>query len=193
MIYASLPTIRAWSHPLVAPLYVVLGLATGAVLATLVLAGGEASVRMGASMALLALAAGWVMKGAYWSAIDADAGGPTIATATGLGSLGEVRPLDPPHTQANFVMREMGYRVARKHVDSLRRLVVAQLFLVPALAMLAMLALGPAAWELPLAIIATASAGVGVLTERWLFFAEARHASGLYYRPDVAGAAHPSS
>lgn len=191
MIYASLPTIRAWSQPLVAPLYVVLGLATGAVLATLVLAGGQAPVRMAASTALLALGAGWLMKGAYWSAIDEDAGGPTIASATGLGPLGKVRALDPPHTQPNYVMREMGYRVARKHVDSLRRLVVVQLFILPALAMLAMLALGPAAWELPLAIIATASAGVGVLTERWLFFAEARHVSSLYYQPQPAPAAHP--
>ena len=39
MIYASLPTIRAWYQPLVAPLYVVLGLATGGVLLCLLLAG----------------------------------------------------------------------------------------------------------------------------------------------------------
>ena len=32
MIYASLPTIRAWHQPLVAPIYVVLALATGGVL-----------------------------------------------------------------------------------------------------------------------------------------------------------------
>ena len=37
MIYASLPTIRAWHQPLVAPLYVVLGLATGGVLSTFLL------------------------------------------------------------------------------------------------------------------------------------------------------------
>ena len=30
-------------------------------------------------------------------------------TATGLGHLGKVRVLEPPHTQPNFVMREMGY------------------------------------------------------------------------------------
>ena len=38
MIYASLPTIRAWHQPLVAPLYLVLGLATGGVLLTCLLA-----------------------------------------------------------------------------------------------------------------------------------------------------------
>ena len=35
MIYASLPTIRAWNQPLVAPVYVVLALATGGVLLNL--------------------------------------------------------------------------------------------------------------------------------------------------------------
>ena len=39
----------------------------------------------------------------------------TAGAATGLGRFGAVRVLDPPHTQANFVMREMGYTVARKH------------------------------------------------------------------------------
>ena len=38
MIYASLPTIRAWNQPLVAPVYVVLALATGGVLTNLLLA-----------------------------------------------------------------------------------------------------------------------------------------------------------
>ena len=38
MIYASLPTIRAWHQPLVAPIYLVLGLATGGVLLELLAA-----------------------------------------------------------------------------------------------------------------------------------------------------------
>ncbi len=181
MIYASLGAIRAWANPLVAPLYIVLGLATGAVLATLLLAGAELPAQTGAAVALPAIVLGWIMKGAYWSAIDADKGGPTIETATGLGHRGKVRPLDPPHTQPNYVMREMGYRVARKHAATLRRMAMLQLFVLPALAMLAILAFGPAPWELPLTIVATASAAVGVLTERWLFFAEARHVASLYY------------
>ena len=38
MIYASLPTIRAWHQPLVAPVYIALALATGGVLLMLLLA-----------------------------------------------------------------------------------------------------------------------------------------------------------
>ena len=38
--------------------------------------------------------------------IDGEPREYTAEAATGLGHLGTVRPLDPPHTQPNFVMRE---------------------------------------------------------------------------------------
>ncbi len=55
----------------------------------------------------------------------------TVEMATGLGHLGKVRPLEPPHTQPNFVMREMGYTIARKHAEKLRPLVLLLAFAVP--------------------------------------------------------------
>ena len=70
----------------------------------------------------LAIAAG--LKWAYWLRIDGEPREYTAEAATGLGHLGKVRPLEPPHTQPNFVMREMGYRVARKHALKLRNLVL---------------------------------------------------------------------
>ncbi|HXE68708.1 MAG TPA: hypothetical protein VN523_05070 [Hyphomicrobiaceae bacterium] len=45
----------------------------------------------------------------------------TVEAATGTGHLGKVRPLEPPHTEPDYFMREMGYRVARKHAKTLRR------------------------------------------------------------------------
>ena len=62
------------------------------------------------------------MKWAYWMRIDGEPREYTAEAALGLGHLGKVRPLEPPHTQPNFVMREMGYRVARKHALKLRNL-----------------------------------------------------------------------
>ena len=113
-----------------------------------------------------------------------------MATATGLGGLagasGAVRTLDPPHTQANYVMREMGFTIARKHGQALRRWCVLLLFAVPALAMLALQWLGRGPADLPLALIAVVSAAAGVLIERWLFFAQARHVVMLYYGADAA-------
>ena len=110
MIYASLRTIRQWHQPLTAPIYIALGLASGAVLLNLLLRhlrGVRARGRRVLALACLLVAA--AMKWAYWQRIDGEAREYTIGAATGLGHLGKVRLLEPPHTQPNFLMREMGY------------------------------------------------------------------------------------
>jgi sulfite dehydrogenase (quinone) subunit SoeC len=186
MIYASLTTIRAWHHPLVAPIYLVLALATGGILLCALLPLFGEGARWIAVLSVLALIAGWVLKARYWSSIDRAERTTTAETATGLGAFGTVRPLDPPHTQPNYVMREMGYQVARRHALKLRKLSTALLFLVPiALVLWALTPLPPFA-QVALAVVAVCSAAVGVLTERWLFFAEAEHVVVLYYRGGAA-------
>jgi len=186
MIYASLPTVRAWHQPLVVPVYVVLALATGGVLLTALLAGYGRDVRWAAALTALALAAGWLLKSRYWAAIDTEEKSHTAEAATGLGALGTVRPLDPPHTQPNYVMREMGYQIARKHAEKLRCLAVLLLFVLPLLLSLMQFAPLPRALQLAFAAAAALSAAVGVLVERWLFFAEAEHVVVLYYRGGAA-------
>jgi DMSO reductase anchor subunit len=180
MIYASLRTIRQWHQPLTAPVYVALSIATGGMLAHALLrilgaTGSGFAVAVAAAL-ILALA----LKFLYWRAIDAGKSPYTIEAATGLGRFGAVRPLDPPHTQSNFVMREMGYRVARKHARRLRALACLLLFAVPLGLTLAIFPAAPATavW---LSLGAAVSAAVGVIVERWLFFAEATHVSMLYY------------
>ena len=76
MIYASLPTIRAWHQPLVAPIYIVLALATGGVLLVGLLNGFGRDARWAAGVTLLALAAGWLLKARYWAAIDCGGANP---------------------------------------------------------------------------------------------------------------------
>jgi DMSO reductase anchor subunit len=182
MIYASLPTIRAWHQPLVGPIYLVLGLGTGGVLYGLIAAAFGIEARWAAVVTLLVLAFAAVMKSRYWTAIDTEPRTITAEAATGLGALGTVRPLDPPHTQPNFVMREMGYQVGRRHGARLRRLVMALLFAVPIVAMLVLLLDLSAPLRIAIAALAAISAGIGVLTERWLFFAQAEHVVVVYYR-----------
>src|SRR5262249_45543446 len=114
-IYSSLPTIRAWHQPLVAPVYLVLAFVTGSLLLNLFLIVFDYPSWLAAAITALLLALGCDLKMRYWSKIDSDDRTYTAEAATGLGSLGPVRPLDPPHTQPNYVMREMGYQVARRH------------------------------------------------------------------------------
>lgn len=180
MIYASLRTVRAWCNPWTLPNYLALGASTGAVLllGVLAVAGQERGGAGAASFA--AIFAAWGLKHGYWKFIDGRAAPSTVESATGLGELGRVRLLDPPNTSENFIQREMGYEIARKHADKLRRVARLGCFSVPfALTLAALLVPG---WLGTLsAVLAAPVAGLGALVERWLFFAEAKHVSMLYY------------
>lgn len=185
MIYASLPTIRAWHQPFVVPVYITLALATGALLLSLLLLLFGIATAWAPWLAIITLVAAWVLKTASWARIDGAERTYTVEKATGLGRFGKVRPLDPPHTQPNYVMREMGYQIGRRHAQKLRRIAVVLTFVGPALLSVLMLLAG-SQLGLLLALVAVISAGIGVLVERWLFFAEAEHVVMLYYGREAA-------
>ena len=183
-IYSSLPTIRQWHSPLVVPAYVAIALATGA--ATMLFLGSVFSVNapaLGRITAVL-LAAAAAVKWHYWRRIDAEPRTHTIEAATGLGSLGAVRQWEAPHTGMNFVMKEMGYSVARRHAAKLRSYVLAGFLFAGAAALAGALA-GPAL-AVVLTSVAAALSLMAALVERWLFFAEAQHVSTLYYGAPAA-------
>jgi sulfite dehydrogenase (quinone) subunit SoeC len=184
MIYASLATIRQWHQPLTMPIYLVLGLASGAVLLNLltVLCGSRVLALPALGIALVMVGA--CLKWAYWLRIEGQSRRFTAEAATGLGP-GRVRLLEAPHTQPNFVMREMGFGIARKHAVRLRRLCLISAFAVPMAGLVATLAGGQYA-ALAGAVVAAASMAAGLCIERWLFFAEAEHVSMLYYGRDAA-------
>jgi DMSO reductase anchor subunit len=186
MIYASLPTIRAWALPHVAPIYIALALGTGGVLALFVFTLSGVLTSWMPWIAILPLVSAWLLKAAHWERIDTEARTLTAESATGLGRFGKVRPLDPPHTQANYVMREMGYEIARKHAEKLRRVVAMLLFMVPLAAAVLTIAIDGGVLTVPLTLLATLSAAAGVAVERWLFFAEAEHVVMVYYGRDAA-------
>ena len=185
MIYASLKPVAAWRHPLVVPGFLLLALATGALwlLFLLSLAGSLSTGSL--VLAVLAVLSAWAVKLAYWQGRARGVRKPSAASATGLGDLGRVRPLEPPHTGENYLLREMGYQVARRHADKLRRLaVIAGAALPLGACLLLSLAAGPT--SVVLAGFAAAATTLGTLIERWLFFAEAKHSVTLYYRGDAA-------
>jgi sulfite dehydrogenase (quinone) subunit SoeC len=165
---------------LVPPGYLAFALMTGALLLHLVLQLFGAPRSWAAALALGATALAFGLKWRYWAAIARAAGGPTPETATGLSGMGRVRMLEPPHTETNYLLREMGFRIARKHAAKLRLYAWLLGFLGAALlSVLALLATG--AWASVLALLAALSGIAGVIIERWLFFAEATHTIALYY------------
>jgi DMSO reductase anchor subunit len=184
MIYASLRPIREWRQPLVVPVYLAFALMTGALLLHALLRLFGAAPAWAAALALLATALAFGLKGRYWAALARAAPGPTPESATGLGALGEVRLLEPPHTETNYLLHEMGFRVARRHAAKLRG--YACLFGAGAGLLTVLTPLVSGALASLLALLAALAGIAGVLIERWLFFAEATHTVMLYYgrRPD---------
>ena len=174
MIYASLKPIHAWATQLTPLAYIALSLATGGVILTAVT--GETAALW--SLTLAFLLAGLAVKTAYWLRLKTPAPS-TPESATGLGKLGKVHLLEAPHTEENYLLREMGYQIARKHAEKLRRIAAVLGFVLPAILIAANYGLGlDFAALLWLALLSTA---IGVLCERWLFFAEAKHTVALYY------------
>ena len=95
-----------------------------------------------------------------------------MAAATGLGA--GVRQWEVPHTSENYIMKEMGFAVARKHVLKLRNAVFLLLFVT----LLALAACHFSPW---FSFIAAPALLLAALFERWLFFAEAQHVVSLFY------------
>jgi DMSO reductase anchor subunit len=139
-------------------------------------------------IAMVLVVAGFVsfyMKRRNWRHIDSTAHLSDTATATGLGDLGKVRLLEAPNTQQNFVQHEMVFRIGRKHSEKLRRYTFFGLFGIPL--PLLMVTMETAPWlAIPGAFLGAVMVTVGVLIERWLFFAEATHTVSLYYGGDEA-------
>jgi DMSO reductase anchor subunit len=180
MIYRSLKPIQRWHNSWVVPNYLALALMTGALWLSLLLQIFGAGHRGVAWLPLLSILLAAALKLAYWRFIDTSASASTVASATGLGALGTVRLFEAPHTSENYLLKEMGFQIARKHAAKLRRIAFLLAFALPfVFALVPLLAAG---WPAVIAaILAAPLATIGVLTERWLFFAEAKHAVTLYY------------
>lgn len=174
MIYTCLKTIRQW-HTALTPLnYILLGLFLGSLLLSSIhTLHGEASAFLHAlSLSLLAVAA--LAKAIFYFWID-HVTGPTLNTATGF-TRAPVRLFDPGHSAATFLTQEFGYMLDVTRLTQLKILVFILGFMLPALLLVVSIQVnGILIW------VAIFSAFTGIVLERWLFFAEARHAVMLYH------------
>lgn len=176
-IYSTLKTIRAWNHPLIVPVYLSFALASGGALLT---ASATVFGRFQIFQVILTVAAVLLviaLKFFYWRSIDSAERTHTMAAATGLGS--GVRQWEVPHTSENYIMKEMGFAVARKHALKLRSAVFILLFIT----LLALAACLLTPW---FSIVAASAILLAAVLERWLFFAEAQHVVSLFYGAEKA-------
>jgi DMSO reductase anchor subunit len=186
MIYASLKPIRQWRTGWTPAAYLLLGHWSGALLAVALAIGygGEPGswIRLAAALGIAAL----VAKLGYWRHGAADSGGKSVLTieqAIGVAqgvrppgvSVAQARLFDAGHTQRTFLTDEFVFRLARQHAQAVRAAALALGFGIPLL----WLVTGPRHWAAAASVALLAL--VGLLAERWLFFADARHTVRLYH------------
>src|SRR5258708_3944398 len=185
MIYRSLRTIQRWHNEWVVPVYLALALMTGALLVNALAHLFQASQPILGWIAVATTAVGWGLKAQYWRFIDSTHGQSSAGSATGLGGRARGSLFAPPHTAEKHLLREMGFQIARKHALKLRRIATVAGFLVPLALSLAALT-GPPLLAGGEAVLAAIAGLFGVVIERWLFFAEAKHSVTLYYGAELA-------
>ena len=186
MIYASLKTVARWHHPLTLYVFIAYALAGGGLVATTF-----ARLAHSSNTGHFALAAGILIIVStaiaylHTHLAGAQGSGSSPESATGIGTSGQapqeqaqeehVRMLMPPHSEENWLQHEMGFQVARKHATTIRLIGYGLSAVIP----LIILWLAPT--SAPLLVLASLSHISGVMFQRWLFFAEAKHTVTLYY------------
>jgi sulfite dehydrogenase (quinone) subunit SoeC len=183
MIYASLKPVHQWRNQWVVPNYFALGLMSACLILdflTRLWADRSSGITL---LSLIVVLAAWWMKERYWRGIATSSAASTVASATALGDRGRVRMFEAPHTEENYLLKEMGFRIARQHQNRLRGIARLAGFALPGLATLFVLLVSGVPGAI-LAGLGVASAAVGLVVERWLFFAEAKHTVTLYYGGD---------
>jgi sulfite dehydrogenase (quinone) subunit SoeC len=179
MIYASLKPIPQWHSVYTVPGYIIYGFMSGATLLhALLRLSGQQTILIG-WFALAFTGIGWLWKVVTWHHNDTPSPGVSANSATSLNE-GRIDSIEWPHTEENYVMKEMGYRIARKHALKLRLFVQVFAFAIPLVLVALSLLSGPVPGMI-FAVIAVVAQALGLLVERWLFFAEGKHVVSLYY------------
>ena len=134
--------------------------------------------------AIIVLIAAWAAKVWWWqraknhSFKNKQQATSSVASATGLGNIGEVRLLERPHSGENYLTREMVHVIGRKYALRLRFIAMIVGGLLP---MIILLMTFVGLFNQGALLVAALIMIVGLLAERWLFFAEAEHSVSLYY------------
>jgi DMSO reductase anchor subunit len=176
-IYSSLRAIYSWNTALTTFNYLALGGLTGLMLfQTLLLLMGYNVANIYYFLIILIILSS-IGKILFWVRLDLNNTTTSKSTALGLESKLQVNLLESPHDASNFLLKEMGYKVARKHSKKLRKIALLFAFILPLVIIFLSIALN----FYHTTILAFIFMIMGVFIERWLFFAEAKHSVMNYY------------
>ena len=178
MIYACIRFLAEWHTPLTVVNYVLLGAASGFTLATAL-----ASL---AAPGLVGFLSGWAVLLTVLAATGRAASlwrnARLKPKSTLQSAIGIKHPVIVQKSQgfmgASFNTHEFFHGAGRAWLRGVRQAFVLLAFVAPVLLLLA----GRSAASVPLLMSAFAVQYVGLLAERWFFFAQANHPQNLYYQ-----------
>ena len=164
MIYAQLKTVPSWNNALTPAIFVCAALTGGAILLTDY-----------ASLVLLLVFG--TLQISFWYIADRGFRDTetSVGTALGYNKNEEIRPFDVAHTNRNYLLNEMVYKVARKHSVKIRYISFFMAFVFP----MSLILIFPNNFSVSVSAITIHL--IGIYFSRWLFFAEAKHSVSFYY------------
>ena len=178
MIYASMRFIKAWHSPLTVANFVLLGIASGFMLAA------AFSAYLGAH--LVAFYATWAVLGTLLAALTRAASlyrnsqfkcKVDLQSAIGVHH-SQLQQKSQGFMGGSFNTREFFHGAGNRTLASIKGFFLVTVFVLP----VALLAASNALQSAYLPILAFAVQYLGLMAERWYFFAEARHPQNLYYQ-----------
>lgn len=178
MIYACLPFLREWHSPLTVLNYLLLGSASGFTLAAaLAISNAPELARFYAAWALILTLLGLASRGASLLRNARLKPKSTLQTAIGIKHPRIVQK-SMGFMGGSFNTREFFHGQSGAALRAVKWVFLAAVFVIPALLLAAALwAASPPALALAFAV-----QYLGLLAERWFFFAQANHPQNLYYQ-----------
>lgn len=180
MIYACIKFIQEWAHPITVVNYAVLGLASGLVLLLALLAGLNAPADLIHMLAPWAV--GLTLLGFVTRAVSVRRNArlnprSTLQSATGIPH-SVIAQKSMGMSAGAFNTREFFHGKTEFFVRNVKSIMWGLCFVAP---LILVVVAATTHWHL-LLVLAFPVQYLGLLSERWLFFAQARHPQNLYYQ-----------
>jgi sulfite dehydrogenase (quinone) subunit SoeC len=180
MIYACIKFIQEWAHSITVVNYFVLGIASGLVLLTAALAAAGAAMVLVQKIAIWAVVATLIGLATRWIALQRNATlkpKSTVQSATGIQNP-VIQQKSMGMSAGAFNTREFFHGKTQFFVRNVKSLMLGLCFAAPVVLIL----LGTSLESRALLVLSFPIQYLGLLSERWLFFAQARHPQNIYYQ-----------
>jgi DMSO reductase anchor subunit len=181
-IYQCIRFIQEWSHPSTLTNFILLGLSSGGLLLEfLLLVWNDPNTPMGISLIsgvnfiLLFLALN--LKLWIWRRNQKLRPKSNLASATGIKGI-NIRQTSMGFMGGSFNTREFFHHQTDRVINNIRKVILLMVYVGP-MVLLALNMNSPSTFQIALALLMHY---LGLLAERWMFFAEANHPQNLYYQ-----------